>query len=343
MWPWWYRVLRGNHSVSIHTSLRDVTSNALANEAAITFQSTHPYGMWPETARGLDYTRLVSIHTSLRDVTWHINRLQTQQYRFNPHIPTGCDLTVLQAYTNNTMFQSTHPYGMWRIFVNTLYEVPKFQSTHPYGMWLQIRYWNIRSGSVSIHTSLRDVTESHNIVDLKPRVSIHTSLRDVTCKMCDEEIDKNVSIHTSLRDVTEVPKWLKWLTQVSIHTSLRDVTSRRWRFSQGSQGFNPHIPTGCDLYADAQPEDIESVSIHTSLRDVTAPIGTISMATMFQSTHPYGMWLNGITSSPPTQIVSIHTSLRDVTGVFSFKVLEVLNGFNPHIPTGCDFRFIEID
>ena len=61
---------------------------------------------------------------------------------------------------------------------------------------------HIKRGSVSIHTSAREVTKINLDVSVEQYVSIHTSAREVTLA---ELIDANreaVSIHTSAREVT---------------------------------------------------------------------------------------------------------------------------------------------
>ena len=148
------------------------------------FQSTHPYGMWREPC-GANITKIevsihtslrdvtvpfvdirsqmrVSIHTSLRDVTIPFIQLLTFSFCFNPHIPTGCDVTGYAQSFSAAQFQSTHPYGMWLVLRMIIYyelhrfnphiptgcdlirrlgldETLWFQSTHPYGMWLARR------------------------------------------------------------------------------------------------------------------------------------------------------------------------------------------------------------
>ena len=54
--------------------------------------------------------------------------------------------------------------------------------------------------------------------------------------------------------------------------------------------FNPHTHTGCDL--DLVSHFVtENVSIHTPIQGVTKWSSASTIALMFQSTHPYRVWL----------------------------------------------------
>ena len=79
---------------------------------------------------------------------------------------------------------------------------------------------------VSIHTSLRDVTEAgKHVQDKKECFNPHIPT-GCDPEKCGQHVhNSHVSIHTSLRDVTG-PEGVNATLQlaVSIHTSLRDVT-----------------------------------------------------------------------------------------------------------------------
>ena len=122
---------------------------------------------------------------------------------------------------------------------------------------------------------------------------------------------KNVSIHTPIQGVTaeEVEKQRKeW---VSIHTPIQGVTSCRY-------------DTACCY----------QVSIHTPIQGVTLLLFQSFIVIMFQSTHPYRVWLN-LSISHFLINVSIHTPIQGVTRISPF-VYGQPNRFNPHTHTGCD-------
>ena len=107
------------------------------------FQSTHPYGMWPvPLVCCVVHFEFQSTHPygMWRRVFYD---LWLWSWGFNPHIPTGCDLMIPGIAVDASLFQSTHPYGMW----------PDIDDR------LSRRY------KVSIHTSLRDVTNKTATVE----------------------------------------------------------------------------------------------------------------------------------------------------------------------------------
>ena len=144
---------------------------------------------------------------------------------FNPHIREGCDTGVANTILNTMIFQSTHPWRMWRHL--------RLQCRH--ARW------------ISIHTSVKDVTEGHltwqssqplfqsthpwrmwqpglHYYLLVYRISIHTSVKDVTrCKITGDD-SRDISIHTSVKDVTMPDNLLLSVALISIHTSVKDVT-----------------------------------------------------------------------------------------------------------------------
>ena len=189
-------------------------------------------------------------------------------------------------------------------------------------------------GTVSIHTSAREVTIRQTVISCLP-ASFNPHFRKGSDT--DEALDRldqilfqstlpqgkwpdyryktsivtGVSIHTSTREVTDDLRLYERLIQVSIHTSAREVIPRHYR----------------------EPWHYR-VSIHTSAREVTDYAVKAAMCDGFQSTLPQGKWL--LRAGPfPDQYcfnphfrkgsdtffrfikglvaVSIHTSAREVT------------------------------
>ena len=80
------------------------------------------------------------------------------------------------------IFKSTPPYGRWLSFaIESLHDDDIFQSTPPYGRWPFRISLPKKEVSISIHTSVWEVTrlEDGEVVP-EPIISIHTSVWEVT-------------------------------------------------------------------------------------------------------------------------------------------------------------------
>ena len=147
----------------------------------VLFQSTHPYRVWP--------------NSSTSCTTW---------WSFNPHTHTGCDEYDLCQYEHNQVsihtpiqgvtkhrkpmfpgmvFQSTHPYRVWRLRRTFCKPVDLFQSTHPYRVWL-------RELLAKLGLRLFQSTHPYRVwliflaATLITLVSIHTPIQGVTSLGC---------------------------------------------------------------------------------------------------------------------------------------------------------------
>ena len=196
------QILTDSYRVSIHTSAREVTKDALFGfekvlsfnphfrkgsdasakstaSSAMEFQSTLPQGKWLGDLIGVVIATYVSIHTSAREVT-----------------------AAKSTHADCCVFQSTLPQGKWqwsRKQREQLYGFNPhfrkgsdivnasdadfnklFQSTLPQGKWRSMRICYNGSTGVSIHTSAREVTGKTRVRIEMDDVSIHTSAREVT-------------------------------------------------------------------------------------------------------------------------------------------------------------------
>ena len=97
--------------------------------------------------------------------------------------------------------------------------------------------------------------------------------------------------------------------------------------------FNPHTHTGCDLH-EISRMSCSLVSIHTPIQGVTGELLPCAVYEMFQSTHPYRVWLQWKGTLLRYWSFNPHTHTGcDIAGE-QRKMWE--NRFNPHTHTGCD-------
>ena len=270
----------------------------------------------PHTHTGCDVGRLkarvvflVSIHTPIQGVTpslcnsIFVNQFQsTHPYRvwlscryirqgcggFNPHTHTGCDLmpdvdSILPTVSIHTPIQGV-----------TL----TYDNEHiPY--------------LVSIHTPIQGVTRAGSWLPGSSRVSIHTPIQGVTRQMVLFRLVPRVSIHTPIQGVTEgFGNHKPYLCGFNPHTHT-GCDKERQTLQRASRRFNPHTHTGCDWKSGSVLRFLQ-VSIHTPIQGVTQSLNPLELASVFQSTHPYRVWL-----------------------AYTLK-LWVTSCFNPHTHTGCD-------
>ena len=142
------------------------------------FQSTLPQGKWLDTAVDKLIHFHISIHTSAREVTTGAKSLMDCK---SISIHTSArEVTKDSAIsTEEFKFQSTLPQGKWRYDMDELESQLLFQSTLPQGKWPQALLLT-DPGTISIHTSAREVTTCSVPDQWNLEISIHTSAREVT-------------------------------------------------------------------------------------------------------------------------------------------------------------------
>ena len=209
-----------------------------------------------------------------------------------------------------------------------------FQSTHPYRVWRYCDPSRCFQFCFNPHT--------HTGCDLIARRSLNKlqSFNPHTHTGCDTMDKKSfrpatVSIHTPIQGVTERTKLLcciwafqsthpyrVWLKIVRVilswvcfnphtHTGCDTFIVNHVVLVVS---FNPHTHTGCDSSLWAS-ERVRSVSIHTPIQGVTS-VSRMACCPYpeFQSTHPYRVWPSAINMVAGADSVSIHTPIQGVTG-----------------------------
>ena len=96
-------------------------------------------------------------------------------HSFNPHSLTG----VFPQYRPSEFFGSFNPHSLTGVFLEVyiMHENTMFQSTLPYGS-VSIARLSAKDLSVSIHTPLRECFEPNERLSNHVYVSIHTPLRE---------------------------------------------------------------------------------------------------------------------------------------------------------------------
>ena len=146
---------------------------------------------------------------------------------------------------------------------------------------------------------------------------------------------------------------------VLIHTPIQGVTLSPQALRESERCFNPHTHTGCDRTDGDRPHR-RRVSIHTPIQGVTWLKRYQMFISVFQSTHPYRVWLNArmfsrtmpmFQSTHPYRVWHSIAGQQQVQHQFQSThpyrvwlgdpvfVHAAENSFNPHTHTGCDFRF----
>ena len=189
------------------------------------------------------------------------------------------------------MFQSTHPYRVWLQLLGYGRFDYQFQSTHPY------RVWHMTSTFNAVTLQFQS-THPYRVWRFSPygignmfRVSIHTPIQGVTGKIEYKVSDLQVSIHTPIQGVTlptEDKRNEFFCFNPHTHTGCDDLC----RFlSCCKLGFNPHTHTGCDLASSISKERVICFNPHTHTGcDIRLRL-TVMRLGLFQSTHPYRVWL----------------------------------------------------
>ena len=256
------------------------------------------------------------------------------------------------------MFQSTHPYRVWRRRYSCM-RLPGRVSIHTpiqgvtVGLALVIHCF-----PVSIHTPIQGVTPQRYFYSGVQKVSIHTPIQGVTWSLCTSYLWGTVSIHTPIQGVTnpEVDYWnvnpsfnphthtgcdwintndLQYIKSFNPHThtgcdGLEPITPTK------SICFNPHTHTGCDWVSSGPPSTTRSFNPHTHTGCDQRFTIIKQSSCKFQSTHPYRVWLQ----IAPAILLSVCFNPHTHTGCDKNQPLSVFRlwSFNPHTHTGCDDR-----
>ena len=211
------------------------------------------------------------------------------------------------------MFQSTHPYRVWRRRYSCM-RLPGRVSIHTpiqgvtVGLALVIHCF-----PVSIHTPIQGVTPQRYFYSGVQKVSIHTPIQGVTWSLCTSYLWGTVSIHTPIQGVTN-PEVDYWNVNPSFnphtHTGCDWINTNDLQYIKS---FNPHTHTGCDWVSSGPPSTTRSFNPHTHTGcDLMALLSSASKW-QFQSTHPYRVWRRKDCWVILKSWVSIHTPIQGVT------------------------------
>ena len=303
-------------SVSIHTPIQGVTWLKRYQMFISVFQSTHPYRVW---------------HT--------LPMLNSPNFCFNPHTHTGCDRILYVFYLVVSVSIHTPIQGVTTTRVASR-RIPSVSIHTPIqgvtasvflavgaacfnphthtgcDIWICLHVRQQRSFNPHTHTGCdyrrREKVLSHTRFNPHTHTGCDCMLSNqgraklcfnphthTGCDISSYLIDSraNVSIHTPIQGVTASTSVWRWTTRVSIHTPIQGVTFHSQLLPRAARSFNPHTHTGCDAWR-------KPCTIYQD---------------MFQSTHPYRVWLWRLQGSVSSWC------------------------FNPHTHTGCDTeqRFIE--
>ena len=188
---------------------------------------------------------------------------------------------------------------------------------------------------------------------------------------------RTVSIHTPIQGVTDLwngigrtkmfqstHPYRVWRTCGTVlaeprcfnpHTHTGCDLASKWNFCSFSR-FNPHTHTGCDWFQKWILSVCSSFNPHTHTGCDLKYIETLGDIEMFQSTHPYRVWLVQREAECRHSLVSIHTPIQGVTATQGSTTLQAVFqsthpyrvwlriaawsspiwSFNPHTHTGCD-------
>ena len=108
------------------------------------------------------------------------------------------------------------------------------------------------------------------------------------------------------------------------------------------QSFNPHTHTGCDRQKITFFSLFSCFNPHTHTGCDLIILLVVDAGIVFQSTHPYRVWLILAYSDIKFCGVSIHTPIQGVTRRRS-RYLSLSVSFNPHTHTGCDMRSLSLN
>ena len=184
------------------------------------------------------------------------------------HAPTRGATVLLQLRCLCTLFQSTHPRGVRRVYHGVAKATKMFQSTHPRG----VRHL---FGSYLI--------SFHKFQSTHPRgVRQVMRLRRIGRIEFQSTHPRGVRLHLIRLSFSNLP--------VSIHAPTRGATAPPLFGSIQSLSFNPRTHEGCDI-AGRHRHAGSTVSIHAPTRGATITDLYHPRPVMFQSTHPRGVRL----------------------------------------------------
>ena len=252
-----------------------------------------------------------------------------------------------------TVFQSTHPYRVWRIQSELLIRMKCFNPhTHTGCDWsFESTLSPVRCFNPHTHTGC-DVCRRTRFVTFS--VSIHTPIQGVT--NCQGWV-----LYLSMFQSTHPYRvWQDWARSFPVFLKFQSTHPYRvWLLPAllcpNLWCFNPHTHTGCD-YCLLFCVPIFDVSIHTPIQGVTIVLLQLSSLAQFQSTHPYRVWQpsakrrltdSGFQSTHPYRVWLLLLNLLDSVFRFQsthpYRVWQVTTEFvslhicfNPHTHTGCD-------
>ena len=154
----------GSTYVSTHAPLRGATT-LYDSLAGISPVSTHA-PLRGATDDGMLYsnTSYVSTHAPLRGATNYSIRTGSQDRRFNPRTPAGCDWKWIVVTCTHHGFQPTHPCGVrqWSSWRSTKRK-QGFNPRTPAGCDRMVVYGVRCSIGVSTHAPLRGATGNNGV------------------------------------------------------------------------------------------------------------------------------------------------------------------------------------
>ena len=190
---------RSRHQISIHAPQWGATLQSLGISTGALFQSTHPSGVrldafwawwayvqisihapqWGATAFPDRYRFRVdiSIHAPQWGATGAATIAGRRTGHFNPRTPVGCDFQLHNAPPLLDTFQSTHPSGVRRIGLSTVFDVPSISIHAPqWGATLSLGRKAMTRG-ISIHAPQWGATRARvqqrtHTTDFNPRTPV---------------------------------------------------------------------------------------------------------------------------------------------------------------------------
>ena len=187
---------------------------------------------------------------------------------FNPRTHMGCDYAARPYDGVQSLFQSTHPYGVRQQPISSLVFNPWFQSTHPYGVRLKVSPFRLlayqfqsthpygvrpnagiaayNASTVSIHAPIWGATSMpflriHNPYSFNPRTHMG----------CDYQVSAQSETLCSFNPRTHMGCDLITMdilpyVGVSIHAPIWGATTQSNYKLMAFRGFNPRTHMGCD-------------------------------------------------------------------------------------------------
>ena len=238
---------------------------------------------------------------------------------FNPRTHTGCDTTIVLIATPYSIFQSTHPHGVRRIWQGLHLRQGNFNPRTHTGCDLTTKksrtasrsYFNPRT-----HTGCDIVFlpfHRSGLPYFNPRT--HTGCDALIFTILN--ISTQISIHAPTRGATlalYLSFYLICYFNPRTHTGC-DVSSHQAYFCC-TEYFNPRTHTGCDLWKGAYYEQgllDFNPRTHTGCDSIKSMGCRLSQ--VFQSTHPHGVRLAIALRYIFVGRISIHAPTRGATEV----------------------------